>query len=189
VVEASESFVRQFLLEPVDLADRPLADVLRLPFPEPLHQALAHGGEVSFAPCRVGDETRVVRISVYLIDHAGVGYAHVSLHDLSDLYYLQGALDVIDAPYLLLGTDRRILYFNRAADALFGQLYPGVPASGALEPNGVPAGWWDPSPRRSHRRQLSIKDTMYRADLVVGDLPGHSGPLTVVALHRAEMAS
>jgi hypothetical protein len=30
---------------------------------------------------------------------------------------------------------------------------------------------------------------MYRADLVVGDLPGHSGPLTVVALHRAEMAS
>jgi PAS domain-containing protein len=189
VVQASDSFVRQFLLKPSDLADRTLVDLLDMPFPEPLHAALAQGGEVSFAICRVDGETRIARISVCLIEHAGTDYAHVSVHDVSDLYYLQGALEVIDAPYLLLGADRRILYFNRAAESLFGQLYSGMPASGTLEPDGTPSRWWDLTPRRSHRRQLSIKDTPYRADLAAADLPGHAGSLTVVTLQPAEMPS
>jgi PAS domain-containing protein len=189
IVEASDSLLRQFLLEPGDLTDRTLIELLDMPFPEPLHTALAQGGEVPFAICRVNGETRIIRISVYLIEHAGTEYAHVSLHDVSHVYYLQGALELVDAPYLVLGTDRRILYFNRAAESLFGKLYPGIPASGNLEPDGAPTLWWDPAPRRSHRRQLSIKNTMYRADLVMGNLPGHAGPLTVVTLHRAEVSS
>jgi PAS domain-containing protein len=189
VVQASDSFLRQLLLEPADLADRTVVELFDMPFPEPLQAALARGGEVPFAICRVDGETRIVRISVSLIEHAGSDYAHVSVDDVSDLYYLRGALEAIDAPYLLLGADRRILYFNRAAQSLFGQLYAGMPASGTLEPEGTPAHWWDLTPRRSHRRHVSIKARPYRADLVAADLPGHAGSLTFVTLQAAETAA
>ncbi len=189
VVQASDSFLSQLLLEPGDLADRTLVELFDMPFPEPLHAALARGGEVPFAICRVDGETRIVRISVSLIEHAGGDYAHVSVDNVSDLYYIRGALEAVDAAYLLLDADRRILYFNRAAQSLFGQLYAGMPASGTLEPEGTPAHWWDLTPRRSHRRQVSIRTQPYRADLVAADLPGHAGPLTMVTLQLAETAA
>lgn len=182
VVEASESLMRQFLLDPSELPDRTLSEMLGMPYPEALHAAIARGGEVPHAVCRIGGETRLVGISAYPVEHAGVRYSHVSLTDVSHVHHLEGGLDIVELPCVMLDANRRILHLNRAARTVFGDVPRGHPASPALEPSGAPARWWDPGPRRSHRREIRIGETAYRADLAVGDLPAQTGGLVVITL-------
>ncbi len=183
IVQASKSFLQHLLVHSDQLSRRSLFELIDFSFPDVIERAMS-GGEIPFAVYRVDGETRVSRITVHPVTHEGTEYAFVTLHDVSDLYYLKSALDQVDDPYLLIGADRRLLYFNQATERVFDGVYRGAEAHAVLDRPDVPRRWWDPGSRGRLERQVDVAGTAYRVNLVAARIPGENGRFTVLSLRQ-----
>lgn len=187
VVAASRSFEQRLLLTPGELEGRGLLELVDFSQPEMVEGLLAAGaGEVPFVAYRVGSETRVARLRAAPIDFGEARYVHLSVDDLTDLYYLEAALDASADPLLVIGADSRLVYSNRAAHRLFEDLHFGADADGLLDPAGLARGWWAPGVRRRLERTVELDGRRYRAVSTAAPILGESRALTVLALHLEE---
>ncbi len=178
---ASDSFVRQLLVDRRDLTERTFFELVDFSFPDVVEEILC-GGEAPFVVYRVGEDVRIARVTVASIDHRGSRYAHVTLQDVTDVSHLKLALDVIDALYILMDTRGRVLYFNQPSLKRFARLYPQAEATQALGRDDLPNGWWDPGARRWVQRDLELDGVHHAVEVVTADIPGEHGRIALLTL-------
>lgn len=183
IVQASDSFARDLLLEHEGVVGSSLFEVVEFSYPDIVRGALG-GGEVPFVVYRVHDELRVGRLNAWSIRHADTDYSCVTLRDVTDVYYLQAALDSVEDPHLILDEEDRVVYSNRAASVLFGALETGADASDELSRRASPEGWWRLGLRQLHDRRVEVSQRAFTVSLSGTRLPGESERLTVVRMRR-----
>jgi PAS domain-containing protein len=184
LVQASDSFVRDFLVDRASLSARTLFDLIDFSYPDMVREILA-GGALPFVVYRVDGETRVGSIHAWRTRHAAASFTYLVLRDVTDLYHLQVALDAIEDPYLLIANDGRLVYLNTATRGLFNGIEVGQEARVALAADATPAGWWDIGLRRFHGRQAKIGGRSFDVSLSASPLPGEVDRLTVARLRAA----
>ena len=189
VVEASDSFFRELLVARADVAEKSLLELVAFGYPE-IAEAVLRGERrgVPFVVFRVGEETRFARVHGYPIVHGSERLIYAGLRDVGELYFLQAALDAEDEALLVLSVDDRLVYSNRAAEALLGPLEFGQPAVDVLAGSALEPGWWHPGPRARVERRVRAGGTPCRSAVTAVEVPGAEGRLTIVRL-RPETAA
>ena len=76
------------------------------------------------------------------VDHLAPCKKLLRVEDLTELSFLHAAVGGLGEPVLVLGSDARLRYANRAAETLFGELYLGLEAATGLGRPGLPEEWW-----------------------------------------------
>jgi len=177
--------VRADFLAGEDLAGQELFDLLRFAEPGRVRGLLQAGdGDLPFCRYLVGREARVAHLNVYAFRYQGASYAWVSFRDRTDLFYLQAAFQAIDEPLLVIGSDDRLRYANRAAEEVFGELYFGMDASAALKGSGLPERWWSAGASPPSARRLGIGNAVYDVNGVVTRASDEAEALSILRLSR-----
>ncbi len=185
IAQASDSFTKSLLLEPEDLSSKSFFDLVHFSYRDVVERLLENGeGEMPFAVYRVGPETRVARVHCFPLSHRGTEYLYITMHDVSALYYLKSALDAAPEPHLLIGSDRRLVYFNRRAAELFKDPCFGAPAAEFLEREGTPSGWWHLGVQSRSRRRIALGERQWGVDLTAATIPGEREKLTILVLRE-----
>lgn len=187
VEQVSESFMRELVPRTESLADKNLFDLIHFSYPDVVEALIAgEGGELPMAVYRVGDETRMAKVRVHPIAHEGTRYACVSIEDISTWYYLDAASRAMGEALLAVDAGDRTLYFNHAAEELFGAMHVGMDAAATLRPGDPGNDWWRLGMRKQSERQVEFAGKRYRAACVVLDVPGERGRLTMIRLRLSE---
>lgn len=178
VVDGSDSFRRQFL-EGVHSDDRGLFDLIEFSQPERIEQLLARGsGTAWYAVYYSAGVARMANIRCYSVDHEGGSYAYVILEDVTEQHYLKAAFDAVPDALLIINSARKLLYANRPAEELFGELYFGADVDPIL--NG---GWWR-AMARFDRRRVEIGGQPHEASAVPFRFAGEGEASTILTLHN-----
>jgi len=118
IVDGSESFHREFS------GDGDFLDVVGFSQPERIEQLLARGSGVAWHTVDYRDGVaHVANVRCHSVDHEGASYAFLVLEDVTEQHYLKAAFDAVGDPLLIISSEQRLLYANRAAEELFGSLY------------------------------------------------------------------
>lgn len=185
IVQASEAFVKRMLLHGEDLAGRDLFEVLSFSEPGRIRGLLASaGGAARLCAYRVCEEPRLASVNARAVSHGGARYSLVTIQDLTELYYLEGALDGVEDALLILGSDDRLRYASPGAQALFGEIYFGMEASQALAAPGLPQSWWRAEAATSEEGELRIGGDSYRVERATTRVPVEAEPLALLKLRR-----
>jgi len=183
IVHASDSFLREMLLEPEDLLGRGLFQLLGFVEPERIRSLLESGGEARHSVYRVNREARIADIRIRLMSHGGRLYAYLEVHDLGDQFCRQSALDGVDEPVIVLGSDQTLRYANRAAERVLGGLHFGLEASTALARTGLPRGWWKAGPEE---KWMEMYGRPYWVSSSTTWVPGELRFLTIIRMRYAD---
>ena len=186
VAQASDSFLRELRLDEGALAERNLLGLIEFSYPEVVEELIANGGTAPLVTYRLDGETRIARLRVQRLAHGGSRYAHVSLEDIGDRYYLQGALDAMHEAWLVIGANRRLLYLNRVARDLLGAPELGTAASSALAQDGLADDWWELGPRSEQQRHVPFGGRPFDARSIAVRIPGEREPLTLLGLRPVQ---
>jgi diguanylate cyclase (GGDEF)-like protein len=127
IVQACDTFFQRMMIRPSQLVGKGLFEVVAFDDPESVNQALrARHGVLPFCVYRVGPEMRIANLSFHRTEHGGIAYQYVAWHELTDVYYLQAALNAIHEPLMVLDNGGSALYSNSAARELFGPVEMGT---------------------------------------------------------------
>jgi hypothetical protein len=182
IFQASNSFLTTLLLQSEQIQQDSLFDLVKFSDPEAIVDLITgSGGELAFSTYRVGQELRIARVGVHLLMHEGVGFAYLSLHDLTDDHCLQLALNTVEQPLIVLSSARRILYFNTAAHGVFANLDRGADAQFQLQVSNLPSGWWELGAYSKRERQVQVDSHRYRALCLAGRIKGEKEALTILS--------
>lgn len=185
VLLASDSFLRSMLLHGENLVGRDLFELIRFSEPDRVRSLIAEDGrEMPFCAYWVGDEARVASLQVDPFQCRGESYACLRFVDRTDLYYLQTALQAVNEPLVVIGTDDRLCYANRAAEQLFGELHFGLEAAAVLERRELPERWWDARRSGPQERPVVIDGTSYWVSAVATVASDKAEAFSVVRLRR-----
>lgn len=178
VVDGSDSFRRNFLDGNAG-AGRGLFDLVQFTQPERIQQLLGRGsGTAWYTVYYAGGVARMANVRCYSVEHAGGSYAYLILEDVTEQHYLKAAFDAVPDPLLIISSQQKLLYGNRAAEELFGNLYFGM---GVLPLLGADR-WWSRMDRQDvHRVELSGHP--YDATAVPFRFAGEGETSTILTLH------
>jgi diguanylate cyclase (GGDEF)-like protein len=180
VVDGSDSFRRQFLDGNAYAYDRGLFDLVQFTQPERIEQLLARGsGTAWYAVYHANGVSRMANVRCYSVEHEGGTYVYLILEDVTEQHYLKAAFDAVPDPLLIVSSQRKLLYGNRAAEELFGNLYFGMEAAPILGD-----GWWRRSERFDNYR-VEIRNQPYDASAVPFRFAGEAETSTILTLHNA----
>jgi diguanylate cyclase (GGDEF)-like protein len=133
LIHASDSFYRRMLLDPEEAAGRSLYNLVCFENRERMEAMLQEvSGVVPFQHVRVGPEPIVVNLRFDQVQRDGVRYTSLTFEEVTDLYHFRAAFDAMDDALLIVGDVGDLLYANRTAHDLFGDLYVGKPMLGVL---------------------------------------------------------
>lgn len=181
VVDGSDSFRRTFLNSNPG-GGRALFDLVQFTHPERIEQLLARGsGTAWYAVYYAGDVARMANVRCYSVDHAGQSYAYLILEDVTEQHYLKAAFDAVPDPLLIISWQQKLLYGNRAAEALFGNLYFGMEVAPLLEQQSLGEKWWSRIERRDVRR-IEFAGQPYDATAVPFRFAGEGETSTILTL-------
>ncbi len=184
VVDGSDTFRRQFL-EQAGTADHGLFDLIEFTHPERVEQLLARGsGTAWYTVYVVAGETRIANVRCYLVEHEGTSYAYLTLEDVTEQHYLKAAFDAVPDPLFILSSRQTLLYANRAAEEVFGNLYFGMDVCPFLRQEGEEDVWWSRLDRFEEKR-VEIGAQPYDATSVPFRYAGESETSTILTLHNA----
>ena len=181
VVDGSDSFRRNFLNANPG-AGRLLFDLVQFTHPERIEQLLARGsGTAWYTVYYAGDVARMANVRCYSVEHAGASYAYLILEDVTEQHYLKAAFDAVPDPLLIISSQQKLLYGNRAAEELFGNLYFGMEVAPLLQ---QPPGekWWSRLERHDERRVV-FANHPYDAAAVPFRFAGEAETSTILTLH------
>ena len=185
VVQASDTFFKRMLLRPSDIVGKGLLEVVRFDESQRVRDALAApSGELPFSVFRVQDEIRIANVKFYRTEHRGTAYIYIGCQEVTDLFYLQSAFDAVEDPIAVVAADASLLYGNRSARELFGELYFGMNVSTApalAELMESPASASESDDSELDRRTIGGRP--YDVRRLTGHLPGEAGACTIVWLH------
>src|SRR5438477_3278373 len=142
VIDGSSAFARQFDIAAFPLA-RPITDVINFSQPERIEQLLARGSGAAWQSVyHIDGAGRVANVRCYGVEHEGGSYAYLVIEDVTDQNYLKAAFDAVGDAVLVIAADQRLLYANRAAEEVFGQLYFGMDVQPLLNRPSLGTRWW-----------------------------------------------
>ena len=184
VIDGSDSFRRQFLDRNEGAGLRNLFDLIEFSQPERIEQLLARGsGTAWYAVYYANDAARIANVRCYSVEHEGGVYAYVVLEDVTEQHYLKAAFDAVPDPLLIISSEQSLLYVNRAAEELFGNLYFGMAAAPVLRQEGLEEQWWRALGRFDERR-VEISGQPYDAGAVPFRFAGEEETSTILTLHN-----
>jgi diguanylate cyclase (GGDEF)-like protein len=184
VIDGSDSFRRQFLDRNENAAQRHLFDIIEFSQPERIEQLLARGsGTTWYAVYYFNDAARIANVRCHSVDHDGGAYAYLVLEDITEQHYLKAAFDAVPDPVLILSSEQTLLYANRAAEELFGDLYFGMAAAAVLRQDGLEDVWWRALGRFDERR-VEFSGQPYDASAVPFRFAGEAETSTILTLHN-----
>ena len=184
VIDGSDSFRRQFL-DGHALSAGTLFDVIGFSQPERIEQLIARGsGTAWYAVHHVAGVARMANVRCYSVEHEGASYVYLVLEDVTEQHYLKAAFDAVPDPVLILSSSETLLYANRAAEELFGNLYFGMEVAPLLRQDGLEDGWWKRMERFDEQR-VEISLQPHDANAVPFRFAGEAESSTILTLHNA----
>lgn len=188
VVDGSDSFRRQFLVGN-GTTSGDLFELIDFSQPERVEQLIARGsGTAWYSVYYAGGVARMANVRCYPVDHEGTSYGYLILEDVTEQHYLKAAFDAVPDPLLIVSSGETLLYGNRAAEEVFGDLYFGMDVSPLLrqdEGQGEGhAGWWKRLDRYDALR-VEIAAQPYDATAVPFRFAGEAETSTILTLHNA----
>lgn len=171
VVDGSDSYRRQFLAGRPFIAD--LFEAVAFSHPERVEQLIARGSGTAWGVIYdVEGTTRMANVRCHSVDHDGASYAYLVLEDVTEQHYLKAAFDAVPDPVVIVNGERKLLYANRAAEALFGNLYFGMDVT-----------WW-PELGDAPSQRIEIEGVPYDAGVVPFRFAGEARTSTILTLHN-----
>jgi diguanylate cyclase (GGDEF)-like protein len=178
VIDGSDTFRRNFLDGKAG-AGRGLFDLVQFTHPERIEQLLARGsGTAWYAVYYAGDVARMANVRCYSVEHAGASYAYLILEDVTEQHYLKAAFDAVPDPLVIISSQQKLLYGNRAAEELFGNLYFGMEVAPLLGSDL----WWRRMERHDLRR-VELANKPYDASAVPFRFAGEAETSSILTLH------
>jgi diguanylate cyclase (GGDEF)-like protein len=179
IIDASNSFAREFRSAGI------LTEVIQFSLPERIEQLLARGsGTALHTVYYAGGIGRVANVRCYTVEHDGGSYAYVVIEDVTEQHYLKAAFDAIPDAVLVIGSDQRLLYGNRAAEQLFGDLYFGMEVEPLLARPSLARLWWLRRTTRFEEQRILVGEQPYAATSVVFRFAGEPEASTILTLRN-----
>ncbi|MBV8518602.1 MAG: diguanylate cyclase [Acidobacteria bacterium] len=177
IVDGSDAFRRQFVTGSDYATDRNLFSLIEFSQPERIDQLVARGaGTAWYSVHYVDGAARMANVRCYTVEHEETSYAYLILEDVTEQHYLKAAFDAVPDAVLILSAQQKLLYANRAAEELFGELYFGADVTPLL------GDWWRGSERFEARR-VELKQRPYDASGVPFRFAGEAETSTILTLH------
>ena len=184
VVDGSDSFRRQFL-DGHAASTNELFELIDFSQPERIEQLIARGsGTAWYAVYYSGGVARMANVRCYSVEHEGMSYVYLILEDVTEQHYLKAAFDAVQDPVLIISSRETLLYGNRAAEEVFGNLYFGMDVRPLLRQEGTAEGWWKRMDRFDEQR-VEIAAQPYDATAVPFRFAGEGETSTILTLHNA----
>jgi len=181
IIDGSDMFRKQFL-DGRGAGERGLLEVIEFSHPERIEQLLARGsGTAWHTVYYVKDVARIANVRCYTVDYEGASYAYVVLEDITEQHYLKAAFDAVPDPLLIVSSQQQLLYANRRAEEIFGDLYFAMEVAPLLRQDDAEDHWWRALDRYEERRVL-IKEQPYDANAVPFRFAGESEASTILTL-------
>lgn len=181
VVDGSDTFRKQFL-EGRSYLERQLFDVVQFSQPERIEQLISRGaGTAWYTVYYANGVARMANVRCNVVEHAGVSYAYLILEDVTEQHYLKAAFDAVPDPLLVLSSKQQLLYANRAAEELFGNLYFGMDVTPQLRQEGVDEPWWR---ERAHEKRITVAGQPYDASAEPFRFAGEAETSTILTLRN-----
>ena len=185
IIDGSNTFAREFLGGAQFPIKRPLSEVIHFSLPERIEQLLARGsGTALHTVYYSGGIGRVANVRCYTLQHEGGSYAYVVMEDVTEQHYLKAAFDAIPDAVLVIGSDQRLLYGNRASEGLFGDLYFGMDVAPLLAREPLGKQWWLRRTARFDEQRIVIGDQPYAAASVLFRFAGEPEASTILTLRN-----
>ena len=185
VIDGSSSFIRQFLGEGQLPDSRKLSEIIRFSQQERVSQLLARGSGTAWHTVYYAEGVpRVANVRCYSVEHEGSSYAFVVIEDVTEQHYLKAAFDAVPDAVLVIGGDQRLLYANRAAEALFGTLYFGMDVEPILSRPSLTERWWLQATSRFEERRIVFGEQPWAATSAVFRFAGDANESTILTLHN-----
>ena len=189
IVEGSNSFVRAFLENGALPTMSTLTELIRFSLPERVEQLIARGsGAAWHTVYYAGGVGHVANVRCYTVEHEGGSYAYIVIEDITEQHYLKAAFDAIPDTVLVISSDQRLLYANRSAEELFGQLYFGMDVQPLLDRTALGHRWWLHPTSRFDEQRIVVGDQPYAATSVVFRFAGEPEASTILTLHNVAEA-
>lgn len=181
VVDGSDTFRKQFL-EGRSYLERQLFDVVEFSQPERIEQLISRGaGTAWYAVYYVNGVARMANVRCYSVEHGGMSYAYVILEDVTEQHYLKAAFDAVPDSLLVVSSKQQLLYANRAAEELFGNLYFGMDVTPLLRQEGIEENWWRD---RKDEKRIVVSAQPYDASAVPFRFAGEAETSTILTLRN-----
>jgi diguanylate cyclase (GGDEF)-like protein len=182
IVDGSDEFRRNFL---EGKWPSTLLEAIEFTHPERIAALLSRGSGTCLGMVYYRDgAARVANVSCYSVDHEGATYAYVALDDVTEQNYLKAAFDAVPDPLLILSSRQTLLYANRAAEEVLGDLYFGTDVSPFLSHPRLGERWWTmPTPRRSERR-IELAGQTFEATSLPFRFAGETDTSTILTLRN-----
>ncbi|HEX6099541.1 MAG TPA: diguanylate cyclase [Thermoanaerobaculia bacterium] len=189
VVDGSDSFRRQFL-DGNAHGSRDLFELVDFSQPERIEQLIARGsGTAWYSVYYSGGISRMANVRCYAVEHEGASYVYLILEDVTEQHYLKAAFDAVPDPLLIVSSRETLLYGNRAAEDVFGNLYFGMDVTPLLKLESVENGaekenrWWRRLDRYDELR-VEIASQPYDATAVPFRFAGEPETSMILTLHN-----
>ncbi len=185
IVDGSNSFTREFLGDARFPLRKSLTDVVQFTMPERIEQLLSRGsGTALHAIYHADGVGRVANVRCYTVEHEGGSYAFVVIEDVTEQHYVKAAFDSIPDSVLVIGADQRLLYANRAAEQLFGDLYFGMDVEPLLARPALAKQWWLRRTTRFDEHRIVVRDEPYAAAVSPFRFAGEHEISTILTLRN-----
>lgn len=185
IIDGSNTFARELLGNAKLPLRKPLTEIVQFSLPERIEQLLARGsGTALHTVYYAGGIGRVANVRCYTVEHEGGSYAYVVIEDVTEQHYLKAAFDAIPDAVLVIGSDQRLLYGNRAAEQLFGDLYFGMEVEPLLARPSLAKQWWLRRTIRFEEQRILVGEQPYAATSVVFRFAGEPEASTILTLRN-----
>ena len=186
VIDGSTSFVRLFLEDTTLPIPQRLTEIVSFSQPERIEQLLTRGSGVALHTVyHRGGAGRVANVRCYTVEHEGGSYAYVVIEDVTEQHYLKAAFDAVSDAVLVIAADQRLLYANRAAEELFGQLYFGMDVQALLNRGTLATRWWVRRTTSAFEEQrIVINEQPYSASGALFRFAGEDDSSTILTLRN-----
>jgi len=185
IIDGSNSFARELLGGAAFPRGKSLTSLVQFSLPERIDQLLARGsGTALHTVYYAGGIGRVANVRCYTVEHEGGSYAYVVIEDVTEQHYLKAAFDAIPDAVLVIASDQRLLYGNRAAEQLFGDLYFGMQVEPLLARPALDRQWWLRRTTRFDEQRMVVGDQPYAATSVVFRFAGEAEASTILTLRN-----
>lgn len=183
VVHASDSFVKRMLLDPDTIPGKRLLDLVRFESAEEVESSLQNAkGTIPLQRIEIGPERVVVNLHFYHTSHERNRYLTLQFEEITDLYYFHAAFESVADAVLIIDQENRLLFANRVAKRLFGDLYLGQEMRSLLRSRRV----MDPETGGGMSRRVTLEDVPYHLTVSQTNLVGDAGVCKILWLKSLE---
>lgn len=184
IVEASDS-MRDLTTKTPFLRGEPVTELIDFSLPERIDALIARGsGTALHTVYYAGGIGRVANVRAHPVEYDGSSYVYLVIEDVTEQNHLKAAFDAIPDSVLVIGADQHLLYANRAAEELLGELFFGMDVAPLLARPELEPRWWLRRASRFDEQRIVVNGQPYSAASVVFRFAGEPNASTILTLRN-----